>query len=335
MSISSILYPNLNAKLEGMYAKRISKQSLEELLKQNSTKQVVALLKSLSPVFQDLEDNPKRIKIKIFLERNLIEDIQKIARLLNHRDKQVFWDFISIYEIRCIKSAFRKLSSENKIKEESNDIVNWTKHLFRNLQGIEQVENQEEFFNIVKKTRYQKLFGKMIPNKVSIFEMENKLDRFYFEQMMEIAKNYNSALKDMIGRKIDLNNITWIYREKENYDFAKEKIKQTLIDVHYRLKKPELEKLVNCDTKNEMCEILQTTYYAKYVNFREMENLESNIDQYLYRMYQKHFRGNIFDIGVVYAYLNLVELENNDIMNIVEGIRYDLSKDEIRQRLSR
>lgn len=335
MSILSILYPSLNAKLEGMYAKRISKQGLEELLKQNSTKQVVALLKSLSPVFQDLEDNPRRIKIKIFLERNLIDDIQKIARLLNHRDKQVFWDFISIYEIRCIKSAFRKLSSENKINEESNDIVNWTKQLFKNLQGIEQVENQEDFLNIVKKTKYQKLLGKMIPNKISIFEVENKLDKFYFEQIMEVAKNYNSALKDMIGRKIDLNNVIWIYREKENYDFAKEKIKQTLIDVHYRLKKSELEKLMNCDTQSEMCDILQTTYYAKQIDFRDMEKLESNIDQYLYRIYQKHFRGNIFDIGVVYAYLNMVELENNDIMNIVEGIRYDLAKDEIRQRLSR
>lgn len=332
MSISSIMYPNLNAKLEGMYAKRISKQSLEELLKQNSTKQVVALLKSLSPTFQDLEDNPRRIKIKIFLERNLIEDIQKIARLLNHKDKQVFWDFISIYEIRCIKSAFRKLSSENKINEESNDIVNWTSQLFKNLQGIEKVENQEDFLKIVKKTRYQKLFDN---NESNVFEIENQLDQFYFEQMMEVARNYNTALKDMIGKKIDLNNITWIYREKENYDFAKEKIKETLIDVHYLLKKSELEKLMNCDTQSEMCDVLQTTYYAKQIDFSKMEKLESNIDQYLYRVYQKHFRGNIFDIGVVYAYLNMVELENNDIMNIVEGIRYHLEKDEIRQRLSR
>lgn len=332
MSISSIMYPNLKAKLEGMYAKRIQKENLEELLKQNSTKQVVALLKSLSKAFQDLEDNPRRIKIKIFLERNLIEDIQKIVRLLNHKDKQVFWDFISIYEIRCIKSAFRKLSSENKINEESNDIVIWTNQLFKNLQGIEQVENQEDFLEILKKTKYQKLFEK---NRNNVFEIENKLDQFYFEQMMEIAKNYNGTLKDMLGRKIDLNNITWIYREKKNYDFSKEKIRETLIDVRYRLKKSEWEELMNCNTQSEMQDILQTTYYAKSIDFSDMEKLEANIDQYLYRIYQKHFRGNIFDIGVVYAYLNMMELENNDIMNIVEGIRYHLEKDEIRQRLSR
>lgn len=326
------MYPNLKAKLEGMYAKRIQKENLEELLKQNSTKQVVALLKSLSKAFQDLEDNPRRIKIKIFLERNLIEDIQKIVRLLNHKDKQVFWDFISIYEIRCIKSAFRKLSSENKINEESNDIVIWTNQLFKNLQGIEQVENQEDFLEILKKTKYQKLFEK---NRNNVFEIENKLDQFYFEQMMEIAKNYNGTLKDMLGRKIDLNNITWIYREKKNYDFSKEKIRETLIDVRYRLKKSEWEELMNCNTQSEMQDILQTTYYAKSIDFSDMEKLEANIDQYLYRIYQKHFRGNIFDIGVVYAYLNMMELENNDIMNIVEGIRYHLEKDEIRQRLSR
>ena len=36
MSISSLMYPNLIAKLQGMYAKKIKKAALEELMKQNS-----------------------------------------------------------------------------------------------------------------------------------------------------------------------------------------------------------------------------------------------------------------------------------------------------------
>ena len=77
MSISSLMYPNLMAKLQGMYAKKIKKAALEELMKQNSIKQVVALLKSMNEEFKGLEDNPKRIKIKIFLDHIFFDGCAK------------------------------------------------------------------------------------------------------------------------------------------------------------------------------------------------------------------------------------------------------------------
>ena len=78
---------------------------------------------------------------------------------------------------------------------------------------------------------------------------------------------------------------------------------------------------------------MKKTYYAKQIDFSELENLEAKADQFLYKLYQKYFRASMFDIGAVYAYLNMIDLENNDIMNVVEGIRYHLGKEEIRQKL--
>ena len=69
------------------------------------------------------------------------------------------------------------------------------------------------------------------------------------------------------------------------------------------------------------------------MDFNELDDLEENVDKYLYHVYQKYFRGNIFDVSSSYAYLGMLEKENNDIMNIVEGIRYHLNKEEIRQKL--
>lgn len=37
MQISSVMYPAIHAKLNGMYAKKIRKEELEEVLKQNTT----------------------------------------------------------------------------------------------------------------------------------------------------------------------------------------------------------------------------------------------------------------------------------------------------------
>ena len=317
-----------------MYAKRLSTQELEELLKQSTTRQAVALLKSLNGAFKELEDNPRRIKIKIRLDELLIEDIKKIYRLLDKNDKRIFEKFISIYEIKCIKSVFRKLSSSSTINEETNDVQNWVNKIFKNLIGIENVRNYEEFVEKIRYTPYYSLFSQYDSiEKINVFEIENKLDKFYFENMMESIKGYNSNLKDMIGKQIDLNNIIWICRVKKYYNFSNQKTKDILINKNYKLKKIEIEKLIEAKDENTINEILKNTYYAKYINFTDITSIEENIDRYLYRLYKKYFRGNIFDISIIYAYINMVDKENNDIINIIEGIRYNMNIDEIRKKL--
>lgn len=37
MQISSVMYPAIHAKLNGMYAQKLKKEELEEVLKQNTT----------------------------------------------------------------------------------------------------------------------------------------------------------------------------------------------------------------------------------------------------------------------------------------------------------
>ena len=48
MSISAIKYPSINAKLKGMYAKRLKDDDLQDLAKQNNLKSAVAILKNKS-----------------------------------------------------------------------------------------------------------------------------------------------------------------------------------------------------------------------------------------------------------------------------------------------
>ena len=52
MHVFTVKYPAINAKLKGMYAKKLKSEDIDELLKQNSTKQAVALLKSLKRRFR-------------------------------------------------------------------------------------------------------------------------------------------------------------------------------------------------------------------------------------------------------------------------------------------
>ena len=110
-----MMYPSIHAKLKGMYAQKLKKEQLDELLKQNTIVQAIALLKSFNENFKDLKQDSNRINIKMLLDDILIKDIQKIYRLLNHKQKLILLQFISIYEIKCIKNVFRKLSYGSSI----------------------------------------------------------------------------------------------------------------------------------------------------------------------------------------------------------------------------
>ena len=69
--------------------------------------------------------------------------------------------------------------------------------------------------------------------------------------------------------------------------------------------------------------------------FTEESELENDIDKYLYLINKKIFKEDIMSIGYIFAYINLINYENNDIINTIEGIRYSMEKQEILKKLIR
>ena len=230
MEILGIKYPNLNAKLKGMYEKRISKSDLEDLVKQNSLKNAILLLKSKYDIFKNSDENIDRLEIESLLEKDQINNILKIKKLLNKKDTEIFEMFLLQYEIKCVKSIFRKLFSDDK----TDDIViqkvkMWTVTLFSDIKGIETVQNFYDFFEAIKRMKYNKILKKyQEQDNINVFEVENEIDKLYFETLYDMIKNEVNS-KKIIGSEIDLLNVLWIFRIKKYYNFENEKINQILI----------------------------------------------------------------------------------------------------------
>ena len=334
MEILGIKYPNLNAKLKGMYEKRISKSDLEDLVKQNSLKNAILLLKSKYDIFKNSDENIDRLEIESLLEKDQINNILKIKKLLNKKDTEIFEMFLLQYEIKCVKSIFRKLFSDDK----TDDIViqkvkMWTVTLFSDIKGIETVQNFYEFFEAIKRMKYNKILKKyQEQDNINVFEVENEIDKLYFETLYDMIKNEVNS-KKIIGSEIDLLNVLWIFRIKKYYNFENEKINQILIKRYYKLKPNTMKKIEQANTFEEIKEIMKDTVY-KDVFFDE-NNLEENIDKYLYEINKKIFRNDMTSIAYVLAYVNMIDYENNDIINTIEGIRYNMDKTEILKRLVR
>ena len=334
MEILGVKYPNLNSKIKGMYAKRITKNDLEDLIKQNNLKNAILLLKTKCDIFKNADENIDRLEIESLLEKDQINDILKIQKLLDNKDKEIFEMFLLQYEIKCVKSIFRKLFSDDK----KDDIIvqnvkMWTNALFNDIRGIETVQNFYEFFGAIKRMKYNKILKKYQEQEnINVFEVENEIDKLYFETLYDTVKNEVNS-KKIIGSEIDLLNVLWIFRIKKYYNFESEKINQILVKRYYKLKPNIIQKIIQTNSFEEIKEIMSKTTYKSV--FTEESSLEENIDKYLYEVNKKIFRNDITSIAYILAYVNMIEYENNDIINTIEGIRYNMDKTEILKRLVR
>ncbi len=326
-------YPNLKAKLRALYAKKINISDLNDLIKQNNLKNLSTLLKSKSDIFKNINENTDRLEIESLLDESQIQDIIKIKKLLSKKDNKIFEDFLLQYEIKCVKSMLRKLFSDDK----TDDIIvqnvkRWTMYLFEDIKGIETVENFDEFFKATQRMKYSEIL-RQYQNKevINVFEIENKIDKMYFETLYDKTKN-NKNMQKIVGSEIDLLNVLWIFRLKKYYEFKPEELKNVLINRNYMLKKDLIEKLINATDFEEVKEIMQKTIYKKI--FTNEEELEDNIDKYLYSVNKKVFIGDLTSIAYIFAYVNLIDYQNNDIVNTIEGVRYNLDKGQILSRLA-
>ena len=331
MSISAIKYPSINAKLKGMYAKRLKNDDLQDLAKQNNLKSAVAILKNKSSSLKVLSEDADREEIEKVLNGEIIYDIEKIVKYLDKNDTQIFNLLISKYEIRCIKRAIKLLYSKNEYDE---NIKIWTNTIFTDLKGLESIKSIDEFLKIINNTKYKKILKKYFENKdteYSIFEIENELDKMYLKSIYNSAGN-NKNLKKMIGAKIDFTNILWIYRMKKYYNFSKDKIEKSIIDINYAIKKNQILLLVKAKNIEELNEILKKTVYSNIAT-DDIYELECNMKKYLHGLYIKNFKSNLLSINCIYSYLNLVELENKDIISIIEAVRYGIDKEKLLKKL--
>ena len=332
MEVLKIKYPNLNSKLKGMYAKRINKTDLEDLIKQNNLKNSVLLLKEKSDIFKYADENIDRLQIESLLEEDKINDIIKIKKLLNKKDAEIFEMFLLRYEIKCVKSMFRKLFSDDKTEDIIiQNVKRWTTALFYDIKGIETVQSLYEFFEAIKRMKYNKILKKyQEQDNINVFEVENEIDKLYFETLYDTVKNKGN-LEKIIGSEIDLLNILWIFRIKKYYNFDSEKIQKVLIKKQYKLNKDIINNIIQAKSFEKIQEIMSKTVYKNV--FTKEEDMEENIDRYLYAVNKKIFRNDMISIAYVIAYVNMIDYEDNDIINTIEGIRYNMNKNEILKRL--
>lgn len=332
MSVN-VKYPALNAKMKCMYSNNLSREEFEELLRQSNLKEAISFIKSKFPFLENLNEKMHRKELEQELNNLFIYDILKIFKYLNKNEIEILMQFLSKYELNCVKNVFRNVTTNRDSREYLKNIDNWTTKMFKNIDGINEITEETAFLELIKSEDYYKVFEEYeeIIENAPLEEIEVKLDKFYFEKIYKLAKKYNKNLLYLIGTEIDLLNVIWIYRSKKYFKYSENEIKEILIPINYKLSKKNIDDLINSEDFIDMKAVLNETKYRKV--FSDENRIEYDKNKYLYDINIKLFKTKLFDICTVFCNINLLDIEIKNIINIVEGIRYKLDKSEIQKKI--
>ena len=166
--------------------------------------------------------------------------------------------------------------------------------------------------------------------------MEEALDEYYFKTVLDSAKKYltqedYNITKNFFGTEADVQNIIWIYRYKKYYDFTEEEILGHILPNRRKLRREQIRALSAANVEDFRSVVSETRYRLLFAG--DAAQWDSSASDYLRNMFMSQMRHNRYSFAAIVAYLFLKEIDIQNIITIVEGVRYGMEPQQIEQYL--
>jgi V/A-type H+-transporting ATPase subunit C len=326
-----------------MKGKMLSEDDYKNMMVKGSVSEVASYLKSNTYYGESLKDlNEKNIhrgNLEMLLYRAEISDSLKIARYLKGNDKLIYRYVYRKQEIEDLKKMLRTLQMGKQLEEIDKLTLFISKYSKINFNETLKAKTVGELVQSVKGTNFYDILKPLLLDEthIDLFSAEMALDMYYYNKLKsqlskEVKGKDREIVGSIIGAEADLRNILWIYRGKKYYDLNKEILYRYLIPLSFKLNKQELIKMVEANNSQEVIEIVQTTYYENYIG-NDPNQWEHEFIKYLLKVQYKNIQSFPYSLAPIVGYIVIKEMEIDNIIAIIEGVRYQVSPDEIRKQL--
>lgn len=333
---SLVRYSAIATKIRAMESRLLREEDYRILVAMDSVPQAVAYLKktpAYEAVLRDKEEAQlHRGDIERLMVGTLYHDFSKLYRFCDQGQKKLLKLYFSRFEITVMKRAFRRVFNHgDRTAEEKGFRAALQKYTDIPLEDLAQAETMPEVLAALKGTHYYKALQKLEHAEgATLFDYEMTLDLYYFSM---IWKQKNKLLKGReqelltksLGSRIDLLNMTWIYRAKKYYQLTEAYIYTLLIPVTYKLHDSDIRKMVTASDEKALEDAVEATYYGRHFLEPESCELEELYFQLIGRIYGMEKRKNPYSLAVLVSYLYEKEQEIEKLTTVLEGVRYQIA----------
>ncbi len=341
---SVVKYSAVITKLRAMYSRLLKYDDYVALSNMTSVGEVVHYLKE-APGYAALladvnEATVHRGTLEHLFSGDIIKDAEKLASMLGEKEKRVLKLFLSKYEIDIVKRAVRSASKGGGDKVAAADAAELEAHKIIS-EGLDvekcfSASNLRELEVALSGTEYAEIISRFpVYEARTAIDIGTALDELYFSRLQKGAKQYLSggdsrAVNEFLSAEVSVFNILWIYRYKKYYDMSVDEIINHLIPNKQGLGKAKVLELASADLK-DYTELVQNLRYRDIFKDADERDWDKRFAAYLYKMYHRQLRNDSYSFSTVLAYLYLKEMDINNIITVVEGVRYGVEPEKIRK----
>lgn len=332
-------------KAIAMYGHHLKEADYVELLRKNTVQEIAAYLKAETAFRSSLKGITESTIHRSFLETLVRQEFYiDFIKLIRYGDpaKKEFYRFgIVSIEIKQILIAIRNLTEQDRSVQLSQLPLFAKKLMDFELEKLIKVFNFEELLKVLKNTDYFKILLPLKPvgdAEVDYVACELALKNYYFDLMNTlIDKKFSgkdlNLVKDVFNSRIELEHLTYIYRLKKYFRFTPKQIKDYINPVNVHIPRKRIMQWIESGDAEDILELLKNSYYHIEFDLKDLSHIENLVDRVQFKQNKKMLRHTGNAEIVLIAYMNLLEVQIQNIIDIVEGARYHVNRERISKLL--
>lgn len=330
----TIKYSGIITKTKALKAKLMSDEDYKHILSLSSVTGVISYLRDhpgYKHIFDYADENiAHRGQLELVLNYSLYQDYLKLYRFSDSSQRTLLKLFSKKIEVNLLKAALRSIFSGEKLPRYTSmlDFINRQSKV--NFEVLYAAKSPKDFIDALANTSYYPTMSKIdLTSPDAMFKLESTLDITYFTTVWQakdkIVKGSSLELMTkIVGSEMDLLNIIWIFRCKKYFRVDNTRLYGFIIPYNYRLKKSDLEALIEAPSIPEFVNVLSKTCYNSGKHIFDVNNPEKSFYTFLLDSYKGCLKDSPISMAPVMEFLYKKEVELDIITTLVECIRYDV-----------
>ncbi len=344
MAASVIGYSAVAAKVRAMYSEVLTSEDYELLMNKPRVTDVFLWLKDNSvygAVMKGInESTVHRGQIERVFSKALFHDAYKLSLMLSQNDRKMLACILAKTDIQIIKRVIRSIHTGVSLD------IGTVKSLYKDetlgipfdLKAVLTARSYQELAQALKPTPvYQVIEPFLRENLENTFELENALDQYYYTMLHKSADAYlrgkdRRITKEFLAAEVDMHNLLRSYRYREYYSYSGEKMLAHLFPNQYKLRPDFWKRMAESDSKDFRALVSETRYGSLFAQEND-DRWYQEASQAMANIFRRHLRRDPYNFTAVAAYIFLKEIDIQNLITIIEGVRYSLDPGEIRTYL--
>lgn len=339
----NMAYYALATKIATKKGRILNGRDWKKFLECDSIEQLADLFKSnieIGKAFVGVisSDSP-RVNIETVISRLRKIEIENLLHYFSGDYKEFLKSFLLEEEINDLSLIIRMLSREESLEGIRDRFIHSELFTSLDFDDLLTAKSVEQLIEKLKGTIYYNGLRNLTKEDALSreFHIEMKLYvalyKILFETAQKLDKEDQKAAKDIIGLRIDLLNIQWIYRALKYYKISPEEMFIFSLEGGKNIGYKELKNLCYSKSIDEFIKLVNN--YLKYDLFKDLNDDEIDInvviDSYTFNYLKNKSYHNI---GTVISFIFLLDTVINDLTSITEGIQYKVSKEKLKGYLA-